>query len=71
MPILIQVIPYIQAFVEIVTEAIQKFVTLVGFTMPNWNDDITSGADDTTDSMEDATEATKELKNALLGVLTN
>lgn len=67
-PILIQVIPYIQAFVEIVTEAIQKFATLVGFTMPNWNDDITSGADDTTDSMEDATEATKELKNALLGI---
>lgn len=73
LPVIIQVLPYIQAFVEIITEAIAAFATLVGFTMPEWDagdwgSGISGGASDATDAVEDTTSALKELKNATLGI---
>lgn len=72
-PILVQVLPYIQAFVELLTEAISALATLVGFTMPEWDtgswgSEITTGADEATDAVGGVTDAVKELKNATLGI---
>lgn len=72
-PVLMQVLPYIQAFVELLTEAISDLATLVGFTMPTWDTNtwssgIASGASDATNAVEGTTAAMKELKNATLGI---
>lgn len=72
-PILVQVLPYIQAFVELLTEAISALATLVGFTIPEWDAEdyasgITTGADEAADAVGSATDAVKELKNATLGI---
>lgn len=73
LPVIVQILPYIQAFVELLTEAISALATLVGFTMPEWDasdwgSGITSGAVDATDAVGDTTAAIKELKNATLGI---
>lgn len=73
LPVLVQVIPYVQAFVELLTEAISALAVLVGFTMPEWDasdwgTEITSGASTATDAVEGTTAAVKELKNATLGI---
>lgn len=72
-PILIQVIPWVQAFVEILTEAIQRFAVLVGFEMPewetnDWGEDIKENADSAADSVGDTTDELKKLKQQLLGI---
>ena len=73
LPIIIQIIPWVQAFVEILTDAISALATFVGFTMPEWDandwgDDIKNGADSITDSMGNAGDEAKQLKNQLLGI---
>lgn len=73
LPVLIQVIPYVQAFVELLTEAVSALATLVGFTMPTWDasdwgSDLSSGASSATDAVDDITEAVEKLKNATLGI---
>ena len=73
LPVLIQILPYVQAFVSLLTDAISALATLVGFTMPEWDANdwgsgITTGATDATDAIEDATAAAKELKNATIGI---
>jgi hypothetical protein len=73
LPVLIQILPYLQAFVEIITDAISALAVLAGFTMPewdasDWSSGITSGASDATDAIGEATSAAKELKNATLGI---
>lgn len=73
LPIIIQIIPWIQAFVEILTDAISALATFVGFTMPEWDandwgDDIKNGADSITDAMGNAGDEAKQLKNQLLGI---
>lgn len=72
-PTLIQVIPWVQAFVEILTEAIQRFAVLVGFEMPewetnDWGEDIKENADSAADSVGDTTDELKKLKQQLLGI---
>lgn len=72
-PVLMQVLPYLQAFVELLTEALSDLATLVGFTMPTWDTNawssgIASGASDATNAVEGTTAAMKELKNATLGI---
>ena len=72
-PILIQVIPWVQAFVEILTEAIQRFAVLVGFEMPewetnDWGEDIKENAASAADSVGDTTDELKKLKQQLLGI---
>lgn len=78
LPIIIQVLPFVQAFVEILTGAISALATLFGFEMPTWDasdwgaadwgDGITSGASDASDALGDATKAAKDFQSATLGI---
>ena len=73
LPIIVQILPYFQAFVEVVTEAIRALATLVGFTMPEWDTEswgsgVTVGAEDMTGAMDDATKSAKNLAKATLGI---
>ena len=71
-PFLQQVIPYVQAFVEVITDAIQALAVLVGFELPTIDysglDGVSSGASEVEDAIEGATGAAKEMKKALLGI---
>lgn len=69
LPFLVQVIPWVQAFVSILTDAIRALATLVGFEMPewessSWESDFSGAAD----AIEDTTSAAGDLKKALLGI---
>lgn len=73
LPIIVQIIPWVQAFVSVLTDAISALATFVGFTMPEWDNDswskgLTSGAEDAEDALGGAAKAAKELKNATLGI---
>ena len=73
LPIIVQIIPWVQAFVEVLTDAIRALATLVGFTMPEWETSdwatgITNGAEDTEGAINGVTNAAKEMKKALLGI---
>ena len=73
LPIIVQIIPWVQAFVEILTDGIRALASLVGFTMPDWDTSdwgsgITMGADDATDAIDDTTKSAKKLKRELLGI---
>lgn len=73
-PILVQVLPYVQAVVSILTDLISRLATLVGFEMPewgstaNWGSGITTGAEDATDALDGTADAAKKLKDATLGI---
>lgn len=70
-PALSKVLPYVQAFVEVLTEAIQRAAEFLGFVLPNIDysglDGATGGFDDMEEGIEGAEEAAKELKRTLLG----
>lgn len=70
-PILSKVLPYVQAFVEVLTEAIQRAAEFLGFVLPNIDDSGLDGAaggfEDMEEGIEGAEEAAKELKRTLLG----
>lgn len=73
LPVLIQVLPYVQAFVSILTDAISALAALVDFEMPQWDasswgSGISSGAGDISDALDSATKSAKELKDATLGI---
>ena len=73
LPIIIQIIPWVQAFVEVLTDAIKALATFLGFTMPEWETSdwatgITDGALDAEDAIGGATSAAKEMRKALLGI---
>ncbi|MEG1565003.1 MAG: hypothetical protein RR365_14980, partial [Bacteroides sp.] len=71
-PMLIQIVPYVQAFVEVVTEAVQRLANLFGFELPkiDYSDvnGLGSSAEDADTALGDAAKAAKELKNATLGI---
>lgn len=71
-PFLIKVIPYIQAFVEILTEAIQRLAVLAGFEIPKIDysglDGIASGSENAEDALNGTTSAAKKLRDAVLGI---
>lgn len=71
-PFLQIVIPYVQTFVEVLTDAIKRIATLIGFELPTIDysgmGEIGSDAENATGSIEETTEAVKELKNALIGI---
>lgn len=73
-PFLQQVIPWVQAFVEVLTEAIQALALLVGFELPTIDysgsslDGVVSGAEDAETAIGGASDAAKELKRELLGI---
>ncbi len=70
-PALIQIVPYLQAGVELLTDIVERIATLVGFEMPKWDnsswDNIQNGAEGAAGAIDDATEAVKKLKRQTLG----
>ena len=71
-PILQQIIPWVQAFVVVLTEAAQAIALLFGFELPTIDysglDGVSAGASDVEDSLEGATGAAKDLQKELLGI---
>ena len=81
LPILVKVMPYVQAFVELLQEGVFWMASLFGIEIQDigdtWNDfsagtgaldGVTNSADGATGALNDATKAAKELKNATLGI---
>lgn len=72
MPALQMIIPYVQAFVELLTEGIQALALFFGFELPTIDysniDNAASSAGDIATGLDDATKAAKDLKNATLGI---
>lgn len=72
MPALQVIIPYVQAFVEVLTEGIQALAVFFGFELPTIDysnmDNAASSAGDIATGLDDATKAAKDLKNATLGI---
>ena len=69
LPIIIQLIPWAQAFVEVLTDAVRALATLVGFTMPEWDTqswEMSGGL--ASDAVDDVTDSVKALKSATLGI---
>lgn len=78
LPILVKVMPYLQAFVELLTEAVHWVASLFGVEIQDigktWNDyssgagEAVEGTENVTGALEDATAAAKALKNATIGI---
>lgn len=72
LPALQVIIPWVQAFVEVITDAIQALANLFGFELPTIDysglDGAASSATDVEESIGGATDAAKEMKRALLGI---
>lgn len=73
LPTIIQILPYVQAFVSILTDAISKLAVFAGFTMPEWDasdwgSSASAGVSDVAEAMENAASSAKELKSATLGL---
>ena len=71
-PLLQQVIPWVQAFVEVITEAIQALAVLFGFELPTIDysglEGVSVGASEVEDAIGGATDAAKKMKRELLGI---
>lgn len=79
LPILVKVMPYLQALVELLTEAVRWLGALFGIEIQpvDWTGfqagsgaigDVADSADTATDALGSAAKAAKELKNATLGI---
>lgn len=69
LPILAKVLPYVQAFVQLITEAIVAVAALFGVEIqPVDFSKSAAGAEDLADSLGDASKKAKEFKSALLGI---
>ena len=70
-PILTAVLPYIQAFVSIVTNAIRALASLVGFKLPDWSGSSWSGVEAgsaaVSDNMGTAAKNAKKLQDNIQG----
>lgn len=70
-PILITVIPYVQAFVKVLTSAIQTLASFFGFQMPQIDysgmENLSAGASGASDSLDDAAKSAKKLKDYTMG----
>lgn len=76
-PFLQQVIPWVQAFVEVVTAAVQALALLFGFELPTIDysssvdvgiGEVTAGANEAEDALGGAAGAAKDLQRELLGI---
>lgn len=71
-PMLQQIIPWVQAFVEVITEAIQALAVFFGFELPTIDysglDGVSAGASEAEDAIGGATDAAKKMKRELLGI---
>lgn len=69
LPVVIQVLPYMQAFVNVLTDAISRIATLLGLEMPSWdNSSWNSEYSGATDAVNDTTAAVKKLKKETMGI---
>jgi hypothetical protein len=78
LPILVKVMPYFQAFIELLEEGVRMIAAFFGVKIQDigetWNDYSTSvdsaveGTENATDALGDAAAAAKELKNATIGL---
>ena len=72
LPLLMKILPYVQAVVVVLTDAINKLAVMFGFELPKIDysglEGLKSGAEDADDSLSGAAKAAKELKNATLGL---
>ena len=70
-PILITVVPYVQAFVKVLTSAIQTLASFFGFQMPQIDysgmENLSAGASGASDSLDDAAKSAKKLKDYTMG----
>ena len=70
-PILIKVLPYVQAFVKVLTSAIQTLASFFGFQMPQIDysgmENLSAGASGASDSLDDAAKSAKKLKDYTMG----
>lgn len=70
-PVLSAVLPYLTAFVQLMTEAANELAALFGFELPEIDLSaaaVTGGFDDITAAVDDATGAVEEFKGSLAGV---
>lgn len=65
LPIIMKVLPYLQAFVKVLTSAAQAAAKFAGFTLPTID---YSGVGELETELEDATEDAKALKKAMVGI---
>ena len=73
LPILVKVMPWLTAFVELLGDAIIAMASVFGVEIQkvDFSDSfngVTEGADTATDSVNDTTKALKDLKNATIGI---
>lgn len=75
LPILVEIVPWVQAFVELLTEAVIAIGAIFGveiqpvdFSSFTGLDGVTSSVIGVEDAAEDATEALKDLKKATIGI---
>ena len=79
LPILVKVMPYLQAFVELLTEGVHWLANLFGVEIQQVDfsgyeagagaiDNIADSAGSATNALDSATKAAKELKNATVGI---
>ena len=70
-PILTQVLPYIQAFTNVLTKLISKLAVLLGFKMPTWKNSDWNTISDTSgivaDNLDNAKNSAKKMKDYLMG----
>ena len=65
LPIIMKVLPYLQAFVKVLSSAAQAAANFFGFTLPTIDYSDVTGLES---ELEDATEDAKALKKALIGI---
>lgn len=70
-PLLIKIIPYVQAFVKVLTNAARAIATLFGFELPKIDysgmEGLSSGAEAAENAIGDTTDAVKKLKSMTTG----
>lgn len=69
MPMLSAILPYLTAFVQVLTEAANELANLFGFELPKIDlSGVSNGYDDIADAADGATAATEKFKGSLAGV---
>lgn len=70
-PALKAAMPYVQAFVKILTKAAQAVANLFGFKLPEFDysglDGLSSGSDEVSEALDGASESASKLKKTILG----
>lgn len=72
LPILNQVLPYLNAILRVIKMIADEIAAMFGYTLPkiasgDWSSSVVSGAEDIEDELDSATGAAEKLKNTLAG----